>query len=255
MTTSRPCEECGAEITATDDAAFGAAFVAHARAAHAEWDQFPDVAVSNFGEALVRLTGRRERLDQIGSVTVQPVTTDRVDDFLAFFDHDAFADNPAWAACYCTEPHDHPRGVRPDDVEARPWQAHRARIIDLLSSGKAYGYLAYVDGRPAGWVNASVRAECALYRHGDAEDGDIISVSCFVIAPPYRRHGLAEALLTRVIADAPGRGASWIEAYPPTDPREGDSGNFRGPPVLYAALGFEPAGHDGGNTVMRRAVR
>lgn len=254
MTTEKLCEECGATVSAADEASFGAAFLAHARDVHPGWNQFPDVAVVNFGEALLRLTGRRERLESIGTIHVERVTPDRVDDFLAFFDHDAFTGNPAWASCYCTEPHDHPRGARPDEMLPEPWQHKRERMIGLLSSGESHGYLAYVDGRPAGWVNASTRAACALYRHGTVEDDVVISVSCFVIAPPYRRHGLADALLTRVIADAPARDASWIEAYPPTDPRADDAGNFRGPPVLYTHHGFEAVGEDGVNTVMRRRV-
>ena len=52
----------------------------------------------------------------------------------------------------------------------------------------------------------------------------VVGVSCFVIAPPFRRHGVAAALLDRVIADAPaGRGASCVEGYPhneaQTEPR------------------------------------
>jgi GNAT superfamily N-acetyltransferase len=254
MTTSKPCEECGATINADGDDAFGAAFLTHARAEHPDWAMHDDVAVTNYGEALVRLTGRRERLESIGSVDVEHVTAERIDDFLSFFDHDAFADNPAWAACYCTEPHDHPRDAGPGDVPARPWTVTRQRMIELLTSGQSHGYLAYVDGRPGGWVNASSRAECALYRRGTADDDDAIVISCFVIAPPYRRHGLADALMARVIADAQSRGVQVIEGYPPTDPRDGDAGNFRGPHALYAAHGFEPVGEDGINTVMRRAV-
>jgi len=41
---------------------------------------------------------------------------------------------------------------------------------------------------------------------------------CFVIAPPFRRHGVASALLDRVLADASNRGASWIEAATPERP-------------------------------------
>lgn len=253
----KACDECGSEVTADSDDSFGAAFLAHARQVHPDWSVFPDVAVTNYGEALLRLTGRRERLESIGSVKVELVTRERVDDFLAFFDHDAFAGNPAWAACYCTEPHDHVRGQRPDEMLPEPWQTNRERMVSLLDAGKAHGYLAYVDGRPAGWVNASIRAACALYRLGDEAkpaNDDVVSVVCFVIAPPYRRHGLADALLQRVIEDAPDRGVSWVEAYPPTVARTDDSGNFRGPPALLERHGFEAAGRDGRNTVMRRPV-
>ncbi len=251
---SKPCEECGATVTADDEGTFGAAFLAHARASHPDWAQYPDIAVTNFGEALLRLTGRRERLEQIGSVRIEHVTPDLLDDYLDFFDHDAFAGNPAWAACYCAEPHHVPRGMSSWEVPPVPWQTRRAQMTEFLTNGIVHAYLAYVDDRPAGWVNASTRAACSLYRHGTPDDAEIASVVCFVIAPPYRRHGLADALLTRVIADAPARGVAWIEAYPPTEPRGDDMGNFRGPPALFARHGFEAVGVDGPNTVMRRPV-
>ena len=68
----------------------------------------------------------------------------------------------------------------------------------------------------------------------------MIGVSCFVIAPPFRRHGIASALLDRVIADASARGAAWIEGYPLNKPEESDAGHFRGPRSMYDARGFEP---------------
>lgn len=244
-------------MTAPSDDEFGAAFLAHAREAHPDWAMFPDLSVRNFGEALLRLTGRRERLESIGSIVVEPVTAERIDDWLSFFDHDGFVDNPAWAACYCLEPHRVARGTPPEAVAPSSWRDSRTQMVELLRSGEAHGYLAYVDGRPAGWVNASRRSACALYRLGDGADpadGEVVSVACFVIAPPYRRHGLADALLSRVIEDGPARGVAWVEAYPPTEPRADDSGNFRGPPALFERHGFEAVGQDGRNTVMRRSV-
>jgi uncharacterized protein YndB with AHSA1/START domain len=43
-----------------------------------------------------------ERQVEISQPLIRPLTPDRIDDFLRFFDHDAFADNPYWAHCYCT---------------------------------------------------------------------------------------------------------------------------------------------------------
>src|SRR5258708_5372554 len=122
MSSTKACDECGAEVSADSDEAFGAAFLAHAREAHPGWAVFPDLAVTNYGEALLRLTGRRERLDSIGSIVVEPVTEERIDDWLSFFDHDGFVDNPAWAACYCTEPHSVGRGTPPEEVAAESWR-------------------------------------------------------------------------------------------------------------------------------------
>ena len=62
----------------------------------------------------------------------------------------------------------------------------------------SFGYLAYVNGQPAGWVNASSRSDYGLYRRVDPdgpEPQSVIGVSCFLIAPPFRRHGVASALL------------------------------------------------------------
>jgi GNAT superfamily N-acetyltransferase len=185
---------------------------------------------------------------------VQPVTAERVEEWLRFFDHDGFADNPDWASCYCLEPHLPATAQQPE----RPWQSTRATMAGRLGCGATFGYLAYVEGRAAGWVNASFRSEYLLYLLVDP-DGPaaraVIGVSCFVIAPPFRRHGVASALLERVIDDAPARGASWIEAYPHNEPRASDAGHFRGTRSMYDARGFQPVEVKEKYTVVRRAVR
>jgi len=229
-------------------------FVAHASESH-DWP-YPEEAIRNYArnyaEATVRLTGSTERLSEIGDVTVYPVSEDRIDDWLRFFDHDAFAGNPDWASCYCLEPHLPAREENPE----RPWREIRAAMVDLLRNGGSFGYLAYVDGSPAGWVNASPRSEYGLYRQVDPDGPDpatVVGVSCFLIAPPYRRHGIAAILLDRVITDAAHRGARWIEGYPHNTP-DGDAGHFRGPRHLYDDRGFEPVEQRDNDTVMRRAV-
>jgi GNAT superfamily N-acetyltransferase len=204
----------------------------------------------NYAEATERLTGRTERLPEIADITVHPVTEDRIDDWLQFFDHDGFAGNPDWASCYCLEPH---VPATPEHPE-RAWREKRAAMADRLRSCTTFGYLAYVGGRPAGWVNASLRSDYGLYRDvvpNGPEASSVIGVSCFVIAPPFRRHGIASALLDRVIADASARGAGWIEGYPHNMPEEGDAANFRGPRSMYDARGFEPITVRERDTVMR----
>lgn len=229
-------------------------FLDHARSAH-DWP-YPEEALRNYArnyaEANLRLTGSTERLDEIGEVAIHPVTEANIDDWLGFFDHDGFAGNPDWASCYCLEPHEPPGEEQPE----RPWRAVRDTMIGRLRNGGTYGYLAYVDGAPAGWVNASSRADYGSLRAVDPDGPDpasVIGVSCFVIAPPYRRHGLAARLLDAVIADAPSRGAAWVEAYPHNDPQEGDAHHYRGPRRMYDARGFEPVERRERDTVMRRS--
>jgi GNAT superfamily N-acetyltransferase len=253
------CELCDVVVSADDLSAFGDAMLGHIRTAHPE-APWPDDAIRDYAEATQRLSRRTDRMAALGEVTVHPVTEDRIDDWLRFFDRDAFADNPAWAACYCAEPHLEPRGGGPEPAERRTARSNRAAMIDLLRGGRSFGYLAYVDGEPAGWVNASKRSEYALYRldgdgdAGEPPDDDVIGVSCFVIAPPYRRHGLATQLLARVLDDLPSREATWVEAYPGTGERPDDASNFRGPRPMYESCGFLPVEERERYVVVRRLV-
>ena len=249
------CFGCDAMIEAGDAGAAADAFVLHCHSSHT-WsyaEQALRTYACNYGEATERLSGSTERLAEIGDVTIHPVTPERVEEWLAFFDRDAFAGNPSWASCYCLEPHVPPT---PDEPE-RPWRATRAAMAQRLRSCTAAGYLALADGRPAGWVNASRRSDYGLYRSVDPGGPDptsVIGVSCFVVAPPFRRHGIASALLDRVIADAAGRGASWVEGYPHNQPEASDAGHFRGPRSMYAARGFEVVETRERDSVMRLSV-
>lgn len=231
MTTTAACG-CGVETSAPSAEEFPDAYLAHVRAEHPDWP-FPDLAVRIVGEALLRLTGGTERLPEVGAVEVHPVMPDRLDDWLAFMDHDAFVDKPWVASCYCIEQH---CPLPPPALGV--WEQNRSTMADLFRDGKAFGYLAYVDRRPGGWVNAALRAD-QRYALGRDDDGDTITVSCFNIAPPYRAHGLASALLDAVIADAPGR-ARRIEAFPARqlDTSEMGEGNYRGPLSLFLSRGF-----------------
>jgi len=242
-------------LEADDADAVVQAFVTHGREAHT-WS-YPEESIRNYArnyaDATERLTGDTVRMPKIGDVTVRPMTAAHIDDWLRFFDHDGFADNPDWASCYCLEPH---VPASPEQPE-RPWRDTRARMIERLRGGTTAGFLAYVDGRPAGWVNASLRSDYRLFQRvdpgGPAPDS-VVGVSCFVIAPPFRRHGVAAALLDRVIADAADRGAAWIEGYPHNEPKGTDASHFRGPRSLYEARGFQPVEVLEHYTVMRRPI-
>ena len=249
------CFECGAVIEAGDADAIANALVAHGKESHT-WS-YPEEAIRNYArnyvEAVERLTGDTERLPEIADIKVYPVTKDRIDDWLRFFDHDGFAGNPDWASCYCLEPHVPGTPEQPEP----PWRERRAAMVERFRGRSTFGYLAYVDGRPAGWVNASLRSDYGLYQDVDPdgpEPTSVIGVSCFVIAPPFRRHGVASALLERVIADASARGAAWIEGYPRNKPEENDAGHFRGPRSMYDVRGFEPIKVRERDTVMRLSV-
>ncbi len=249
------CFAGDAHIEARTAEAIADRFVAHADEAH-DWP-YPEQALRNYAvnyaEANERLTGPTERLTEIGEVTVHPVSEDRIDDWLRFFDHNAFAGNPDWASCYCLEPH----VPGTDEEPERPWRDVRAAMVERLSNGGTFGYLAYVDGSPAGWVNASPRSTYGQLSTVDPDGPDpatVVGVSCFVIAPPYRRHGVASMLLNSVVAEAAGRGADWVEGYPRNDPGDSDGGLFRGPRGMFDGRGFTPVKARERDTVVRLKV-
>ncbi|HVM10239.1 MAG TPA: GNAT family N-acetyltransferase [Acidimicrobiales bacterium] len=247
------CDACSTVIVGDDIDSFVASLTDHVRTVH-EWP-YPDLAIRNFADATQRVDGPTERLEEIGEVTVEPVTG-RLDDWLQFFDREAFAGNFAWASCYCHEPHClDPNRREETDVDGRTWQYNRSSMEDLITSGRSFGYLAYVDGHGAGWVNASVKAEYALYRSNTPEDAETVGVACFVIAPPYRGHGLAQRLLDRVLADAPGREVRFVEAWPFKDEIRAQAiGDFRGHTQMYLDRGFEVVEERERDLVVRKRV-
>lgn len=254
------CFSCGTTISADDLDSFEEAFLAHIRAEHADLP-YPDRAVKNYAAATQRLSEDTERRDRIGLIDIEPVSAERVGDWLELFDHTGFAANPAWASCYCTEPHLVAPGGSSNDDDPR-WTDRRTAMLTLLGNGTAFGYLAYVGGTVAGWVNASLRSSYKLYERGsgaDPPDARVVGISCFVIAPPYRRHGLASALLDRVVADAGARGATHVEAYPFLERTEDhfispDAGEFRGPRAMFEERGFEEIERRERDAVLRRAI-
>ena len=247
MTVAARCP-CEVEVVAATDAAFPTAFLDHVRRDHPDW-AFPDLTVEIVGEALLRLTGSSDRLDEIGQVTVEPVMPDRLEDWVAFFTHDAFVDRPWIAACYCLEQH---APMPPPSLGG--WRGNRDEMERLFRAGKAYGYLAYAEGRVAGWVNAALRSG-QVYALGRPDDASTITVSCFNVAAPFRGHGIQAALLDRVIADGPARGATRIEAYPAAAPSPNDvEGAFRGSIALFESRGFTVIKELGNYRVVRLSL-
>jgi len=190
--------------------------------------------VRNYLESEDRSTGTTEPIDVIGEIEIRPITPESGDDVIGFFDRDAFPDNPAWGACYCMF---YPRGGRSNrNWGEEPWQENRADQLARIRAGETIGMLAYVEGKMVGWCNASSRAEFSGLTGGPG-DG-VASVVCFVVAPPYRGHGVAGRLLDGVVSSFANRGFTGLEAYPIRDPSD-ERAAFHGSLDMFQKAGFE----------------
>jgi GNAT superfamily N-acetyltransferase len=245
---------CGAEVRGDDRDALVGATRAHCDAAHADLS-LADQQIADYVDAMFRMGPVRPRVEALGRVEVHPLTPERRDDFLRFFDTEAFADNPVWANCYCM--YFFAAGGY-DTWDTRSAADNRAEAAERASCGRLQGYLAYVDGEPAGWINAGPRTAFARIMEDDAyrvdDAGQVGALVCFMVAPPYRKHGLSRRLLDAALDGFRRQGLSIAEAYPTTGDPEHDADAFHGPPSLLREAGFEPIRELERQTIVRKAL-
>jgi ribosomal protein S18 acetylase RimI-like enzyme len=172
------------------------------------------------------------------TVTVKPLTPERLDDFFHFFDRVGFIDNPEWASCFCYYFH-----IACSEAEwaKRSGAKNREKTREGVLSGKMAGYLAYLGESPVGWCNANDRrnyARLAADKNLEIDPQEKVgSIVCFVIGPQYRRRGIANRLLEEACAGFERDGYVDAEAYP----RKGassDAQHYHGPLSMYLRAGF-----------------
>ena len=193
------------------------------------------------------------RLDSIGRLEVLPLTPDRLDDFLDFFDHRAFADNPSWGFCYCFN---YRFAGTPEEASVRAAVDNRRDMSEHVRDGRAHGLLAYSEGGVAGWCSATPRGEMSQLERADwmpAAAGRTGMIGCLVVAAPFRRHGVARLLIESALGYLAGLGCTAAEAYPLKELDSDVHGHF-GPIQVYRDLGFATVRDLPGRIVMRKAL-
>ncbi len=195
------------------------------------------------------------RLPEIGDIEVHDVTPERVADYLDFFDHRAFRDFPAWQSCYCMETHRHHTD---DEWSARTGVDNRTDMQAMIRDGRVTALLAYVEGRPVGWCNYGETTRLSgvmmKLKLDAAEHAGVGSISCFVIAAPYRGHGVATTLLDAAIERMQARGLRAVEAYPRREEDRSAQAHYRGSLRMYEKAGFEPYRETERYFVMRKSL-
>jgi GNAT superfamily N-acetyltransferase len=170
----------------------------------------------------------------MGALDIHRLTAARRDDFLRFFDHDAFPDNPRWQRCYCHWLH-HDQATWP----ATTAEQNRAASSRMIDSGEMTGYLAYRDGQVIGWCNAAPwNAFVALADLAEPGAADIGAIVCFVTTPGARRQGVARALLDAACDGLRDAGLKFAMGKP-VRPAQSEAANHFGHLEMFLAAGFE----------------
>lgn len=233
---------CGATIEGADASALNTAYWSHADEVHGDLKISP-ARRQNAVDAIMRTggwDGQRRPLE--GPVEIRPLTPAASDDYVSYFDKDAFCDNPAWASCYCIS---YNIDMEPVDFEERSAARNRDEKVATIRRGDATGVLAYSRGKTVGWCNAGPRGSFPLldrYPEFAADDRETAgAIVCFVIAPPYRGQGLARQLLDGACDLLRELGLKTVYAYPPKR-ASNDAGAYHGKLSMYLAAGFAETG-------------
>lgn len=229
---------CATVLTGENMDDLVAAGVEHWGSTHPEFG-LNEPSIRNYFEGEIRIDGPVGRLSDVGEIEIRMVSPDTRDDVVEFFDRRAFAGNPAWGMCYCMFHH---LGGRQSEVWLdRTWQENRSDISARIDAGTTTGVVAYVDGELAGWCNATARSE--FPSHSGEDDEGVGSIVCFVVAPPYRNHGVSRALLGHAVTFLGEAGFSIVEAYPIVKPERNESA-YVGTLELYQDAGFTVTSED-----------
>jgi hypothetical protein len=93
------------------------------------------------------------------TVEIHPLSPERLADFMAFFEGEAFSDNPKWSSCYCQCFYEDHSKIH---WASRTAAENRACASNRIVQGQMQGLLAYLGGQVVGWCNAAPR-ELLMY--------------------------------------------------------------------------------------------
>jgi GNAT superfamily N-acetyltransferase len=188
------------------------------------------------------------------TIEIHPLSPERVQDWLDYFDHNAFSDNPHWASCYCMF---YLNNQKLTPWEERTTQHNRAEAIQRIQSRRMHGYLAYQSGKMVGWCHAAPLSQLPNFEdplnRANADRNKIGFILCFNVAKELRRQGVARALLEAACLGLQQQGVTVVEATPRLD-TDAESSNYHGPLKMYQTAGFELVGQEGQFGLVRKEL-
>jgi GNAT superfamily N-acetyltransferase len=139
---------------------------------------------------------------------IHPLTIERWNDLVALF-----GERGACGGCWCMW-----WRLARRAFENGKGAGNRRALRSIVAAGRVPGLIAYVDGTPAGWCSVAPREEYPVLSRSrvlaPVDELPVWSIVCFFIARPFRKTGLAGALIKGALAFAKRRGARIVEGYP-----------------------------------------
>jgi ribosomal protein S18 acetylase RimI-like enzyme len=185
------------------------------------------------------------------SLTFKPLSPAMREDYLDFFDHRAFTDNPRWASCYCYFPLHDPQKTRWDTRTATD---NRSAVSAAIGAGNARGILAYAGEQVVGWCNAGPWAQFPMLSDIPEDDAAHTgAILCFIVSPAWRGKGVARGLLDAACNELRAKGMRTARARAVRSPDP--ARNHFGPLSMYLSAGFEVVRDvDEAETLVRKSL-
>lgn len=194
------------------------------------------------------------------TILIRKLVPNLAEDYVRFFDatpHDKHVDaHKCYCVCWCN-----------DDYEGQDFstaEKRRKAALQYVKGQNIQGYLAYRGDSVVGWCNANTKADClkcASWRRfmsyvpvEESTGIKVKSIFCFVIAPEFKRKGIATQFLERVCEDATRDGFDFVEAYPYKESSY-QSSDFGGYLEMYMKSGFHVVLETDHGPVVRKRLR
>jgi GNAT superfamily N-acetyltransferase len=182
---------------------------------------------------------------------IHPVTPDRWDDLVALF-------GPSGASgCWCMW-----WRQTNSEFDRRHGAGNRRALKRLVDRDRIPGLLAYLDGRPVGWVSVAPREEFGRVERSrqlrPVDEKPVWSIVCFYIDRGSRGRGVGSALLKGAVHYAAERGAEIVEGYPvdAKGKKIPSAELYTGTVEMFRSAGFDIAADRGGRRrIMRTFVK
>ena len=163
-------------------------------------------------------------------IELRRLSVETLDDFLGYFDHRAFLEDPNWDGCYCQFYLN-----TPQENESSNKESNRVSACSRIETGAMDGYLAYENGKVVGWCAAG---SSLMYPGLPGAQETVARILCFNVDPDQRGHGISGRMLDLILEDLKLRGFEAAEAGPNKDSYSIKS--YRGSFDMFAKRGFEP---------------